>query len=204
MATRTKTRTALDRLRELEAAEAEAREKSRALASEHHEKVQEERALRDRRAKLVHREPGLVDHLDAPLDADGEVARIDKEVADLGDLHDLAARAKHARQLERRAREDVQRFIEAHFEQIVGELVPEAEEVAKTANERLADAAEALGSYIAFCQRVMAYLGTVRRDTRLVTGFDPAADRKRALDRWADLPAPLPSPRAETPRMVTR
>ncbi len=86
-------KTALDRLTELEAAEAQARDEASALATEHHRKATKAQELLKRRANLVHREPGLVDHRGAPLDPDGEVAGIDVEVEALGDLSDLGARS---------------------------------------------------------------------------------------------------------------
>jgi hypothetical protein len=48
--------------------------------------------LFSRRQHLIHRSPGLVDHLGNPLEPDNAIADLDREITKLGDLVELGAR----------------------------------------------------------------------------------------------------------------
>lgn len=104
----TKTKTKNDALAE-ESRRGDAWHKAAAEASrlgfEFGAKVREARALQDERQRLIHRDPGLVNHLHEPVKTtDNPVAKVDAAIADLGDIDDLGRQVEHARRLEAKPR----------------------------------------------------------------------------------------------------
>jgi hypothetical protein len=97
MTTATKTRkTALADLEALEAGWAQAKAARSALGGELKHKREAQAGLFSRRQQLIKRAPGLVDHLDNPLEPDKVIADLDREITKLGNLTELDARYAHA------------------------------------------------------------------------------------------------------------
>src|SRR5687768_15244492 len=118
----TKTQPKTDILAELAKVEkrwAEAAAEASRLGTEHHTKVTRFRELQDERRRLIYREPGLVDHLGAPLGADNPIGKIDQEIARLGDLEDSQAKRQHAEELERVAKQDAYAYFAENFSAIM-------------------------------------------------------------------------------------
>ena len=186
-----KTASALEQVHEREAAWKAAQDEATTQGRAAADAVERSRALHDERRRLVHREPGLVDHLNQPLDKDGPIAALDKEIGELGDLAERQARYDHSRRLTDRAKQSWQDYVAGHLPEIVDELRPEAEAVTETTNGLIAAAHRGAAEYLGFVRRVEGYVGAAKRDTRSVPGLDAASELVRFLEGWQLVP-PLP------------
>jgi hypothetical protein len=195
MTTATKTRPTTDvlaALAEREQVWADAKAEASRLGSEFGVKSREAEALRDQRRRLIHDEPGLVDHTGQPAAGkDNPVKRIDSELAALGDLPDLAAQVQHARQLEERAKQATNDYVAAHLDEILSALGPEANAAVAEVARCMADLAAAAGSYLGMARRVDGLRGTDRQRQHLRV---PAIDVGSDLLNFSKDAAPPPSP----------
>lgn len=92
MTTATKT-SPLAELEQLEAAQAEADRAATEAEEEYGRVVQRARELVEQRQNAATRDPELVDHQGKPTSKTNAIAKIDTEIADLGDWNDLGRRA---------------------------------------------------------------------------------------------------------------
>ncbi len=194
MTAATKTKTSpLARLEQLEAEQARAAAEHSELSREQHRVFTRARELSDQRRRETHRDPTLVDAHGSPVDPGGVIATIDKELESLGDLHDLAARVTHAREVERKRQGDVQAFIEEHAEELLEELVPVGEEHIAAVAERVAALVEEAERYLGFTQRITGLTHAAQRlDSRSTSrSTDSVANLLRTLEGWRGL---LPNP----------
>jgi hypothetical protein len=191
-ATKTKAPSVGDGLAEREQKLTEARAKASALATEHDTKMRQAQALADERRRLVYREPGLVDHLSAPLGPDNPVGEVDKQIAVLGDLQDLALQVEHARQIERSAKQSWDDYVAAHYTELLKASREEAEVVAAEANEAARAFAGALNRYLEFHSRIAGFTHPVSGiDTHVVPGLEAAVDLRQVAES-VDLKPPIP------------
>jgi hypothetical protein len=173
---------------------AKAKEAERTAAHEHGGTLARAKALSDERRKLIFREPGLVDHQGQPNPEvkDNRIVAIDRELAELGDLEDLAAKAAHARALERRAEQSWRDFACSHYWELIEASQPEAETVAAEANKAARAFTSKLEEYLGFHSRMVGLTTTMPGlDTRVVPGLDAAADLLRIAQKVALAP-PIP------------
>jgi hypothetical protein len=173
---------------------AEAKQAERVAAHEHGGKLARAKALTDERRQLAFREPGLVDHRGQPNPEveDIRIVAIDRELAELGDLEDLAAKAAHARALEQRAKQSWVDFVCSHYWEIIEASQPEAEAVAEQANEAARAFGSALQTYLEFHGRMVGFTTTMPGlDVRVVPGLDAAAELRRIVEK-VDLAPPIP------------
>lgn len=192
MTTATRPKDVLAELKAVEKRWTEAAAEASRIGTEHHTKVTRFRALHDERHRLIHRDPRLVDHLDAPVGPDNPVGKIDQELAKVGDLGDSEAKRNHADELERVAKQDAHAFLAENFWPLMEALRPEAERMAATVHQRIEAVAEAVESYLAFVQRVQAYTVPIQGvTTHLIPGLDESSALKRTLGEWT-LPVPIP------------
>ena len=155
----------------------EARDEASALATEHSGKLRQARALDDGRRQLIHRDPELVDHLGAPVGPDNPVGEIDKQVAALGDLNDLARRVEHSRQIERSAKQSWDDFVASHYSELLKANREEAEVVAAEANEGARVFAGTLRKYLEFHSRIAGFTHPVAGiTTHVVPGLEAAVN----------------------------
>ncbi len=178
MTAATKTKTSpLARLEQLEAEQARAAAEHSELSREQARVFARARELSDQRRRETHRDPTLVDAHGSPVDSGGVIAAIDKELESLGDLHDLAARVTHAREVERKRQGDVRAFIDEHAEELLEELVPVGEEHVAAVAERVSGAGR--GS------RALPRVHTAhnRPDSRR-SATRPSFDQPRRPTRW--------------------
>lgn len=181
----------LAELEQLEAAWADAERHARAASVEHNKTLTNARELADQRQRAAHRDPTLVNHRGEPAESGNSIAKLDAQLGELGDLEELAARARHAGEVAAKSKADTLAFIGPRFEDIVEALQPEAEarrDAVHVAATALADAAE---GYLGFAQRVDALRAS---DRRLARTRVPAIEAGSALvrqarrDRDGDLP----------------
>lgn len=197
MTTATKARpkaSALADLEQLESDWAEAKRTRSELGAELKAKHEEQRALFDRRQHLIHREPGLVDHLGNPLEADNVIAAIDSQLGKLGDLDDLNARYAHAQRLEEAAKQATHAHVAEHFDRIVDELRPQAEAAVAEVQAKAAALAEAADAYLGFARRVDGLRAADRQRHQVrVPAIDAGSELVRLTAGYRDASLPLPT-----------
>jgi hypothetical protein len=195
LTTATKTRPkadALAALAEREQAWADAKGEADRLGSEFDQKFRQAEALGDERRRLIHHEPGLVDHHGNPVADDNAAAAIDRQLTALGDLADLHAQADHARKLEERAKQAATDYTCAQLDALLAELQPQAEATATEVARCMAELAEASTAYLNMARRVDGLRGTDRNRHHLrVPAIDTGSD---LLNLSRDFePPPLPT-----------
>ena len=193
MTTATKPRTdVLAGLAEREEAWGEAKAEAGQLSTEFTAKLNQARALTDRRHQLITREPGLVDHQLNPLPGkDNPVAAIDAELTALGDVVDLQARMDHARKLEERAKQAAQDFTSAHLDEILAALEPQAEATAAEVVRCMAALHDAADAYLNMARRVDGLKAADRnRQHNRVVAIDTASDLVRLSRDYGTPPLP--------------
>ena len=167
------------------------------LASELGAKSREAEALLTERGRLVHRDPGLVDHQGNPNPdvKDNPVAKVDGQLGKLGklgDLQDLRARMDHARKLEESAKQATHDYTASHLDEILAALGPQAEATVAEITRCMGELAEASRAYLGLAQRVNSLKGTVRERQHLrVPALDVGSDLLRQAS--GDQPPPLPT-----------
>jgi hypothetical protein len=195
MTTATKPKTdVLAGLAEREEAWADAKAEASQLGSELGLKTRDGEGLVDQRRRLVHHEPGLVDHQGNPNPAvkDNPVAAVDEQLTALGDLVDLRARVEHARALEERAKQSAHDFTASHFDEILGELEPQAEALVGDIVGCMAALADASNAYLNMARRVDGLKGTDRqRQHQRVPAIDTGSDLVNLSHDFE--PPPLPT-----------
>lgn len=190
-ATKTKSDDPLVELQRLEDASGKVKGLADRLSRDHYSKLLRHRDLQDERRRLIHREPGLVDHTSAPIDEENAIASLDREIAGLGDLDDLGAQKDHAGLLAVRANETVRAYVKENYASVIRDLRGQGEARAAAANAGASVAREEAMAYVNFCNRVANLVHIVGGDTRSVPGMDAAHELAKANDGW-DLPLPLP------------
>lgn len=179
-------------LQELERLWDKATQDAKRLGTEHNEKVNTYRSLSDERRRLLHRDPGLADHLGQPTHADNDVGQIDKAIADLGDIDELGAKVAHARRLAEKAKQDAMAHIQANFSEIVEQFRPQAEAAVEGVRARADELAQAIETYLNAFRRSVGLTEPIQGlDGRHVPGVDHAAAIQRTV---ADLDLPVPVP----------
>lgn len=190
----TKTKSPTDELVGLEAVHAEALTEANRLDSEVQAASSRLRELAAEREDRTGREPRLVDHQSAPVDPDNEIGRIDREIADVGDITDLAGRARHAGAITDQAWRDVEAFMDGHRDQLLAEHALVAERARDAAEAGMRAAVAGIDNYIDVVHRTVGLLrGDRKLDGRNVPGLDRAGELKRALE-YPELPVPMPDP----------
>jgi hypothetical protein len=135
-----------------------------------------------------------VDHLSQPLQPDNPVGQIDKQIAKLADLADLAARVEHARRLEAKAKGEWQEYVAAHFAAIVEALDPDAQAIAAAIQEKAAALAEEADAYLGLAKRVDGLRSADRRLQQVrVPAIDAGAELVRLTAGYRDVALPLPT-----------
>jgi hypothetical protein len=149
-------------------------------------------ALLDERRRLAFNDKTLVDHRGYPTDVpDNPVKAIDAKLQDF-DLEDDQLRYRHAKALEAQRMDEVHRFIEPVFWELVEHLQPEAESVVERVKTAMAEAHEAVEAWFAVYRRVIGLTHPVHGvDGRDVPGADHASALAKAV-RDVELPVPLP------------
>ncbi len=193
MTTKTKP-SATDELQQLRQLWADAKAAADDLGRDFTTRRNQAQDLAEDRQHHIRREPGLVDHVGAPVDAGNEIAKIDAELEKVGDLVDLHARFDHARALEARAKEKVDAYIEAHYSQLVDDLRPRAETAAVSVRTKADELLDEVGRYLAVHGEAVALTVPLRTiDGRNVPGVNIASELRRILEPL-ELPVPLPDP----------
>ncbi len=195
-ATATKPKPKSTALQELEALEAEHRtalDQANVAGRQFAEKLKAAQDLQRQRQHLIHREPGLVDHDHFPLDhiSDNPVAKVDEQIAELGDLEDLRRKADHTRAIADRHRQDVDAHVAGNYAAILEDLRPEAEAVAIDVRDAIEATRVSAERYIEFVNRVVGLDSATPGINKRVPGHDAIGELKRVLRNW-DLPVPLP------------
>ena len=152
------------------------------------------RQLTDERVELVNRQPELVDHRHAPVDEANAVADVDRRLAELGDLGDLAARVEHARRLEQSARQRFEDLVRNNRDELHASRVPEGEALVdayREAGATLVAVAEQLLGFAQRSQEIEAICGFARE--RRVP-IDEASRRLREAREIAASTPPVPLP----------
>jgi hypothetical protein len=194
MTTKTKAPSAADELDTLEQGWADAKAEADNLGRDFHDRRARAQDLLELRRHRIHRDPGLVDHRNQPVDPDGEIAQIDRDVAALGDLVDLHAQFDHARTLEESAKRACYSHIETHFDDLVEALRPRAEAAVASVRDKADEMLEAIGEYRAVHGRAVWFTEPIRSlDGRNVPGINTVSNLMRTLET-IDLPTPLPNP----------
>jgi hypothetical protein len=190
MTTATPTRRKADPLTELhrrEQAIEKARKQDRRDGRDLANKVQRSRELHDERRRLIHREPGLVDHLGNPVDKKNPIAEIDREIASLGDLTEAQAKYEHAKALLVRAEQSLRDYVAAHIEAILDGTRPESQTITDELNAAIANAREKADAYLGHVQRCeqLTTLGNDGLNPRTIRGLEDIAACRRDLERWS-------------------
>lgn len=195
IATRTKPRLtpakALAEFKRREESWGEAEQAHRDVSRLFADKVARSRQLHEERRKLIHRNPQLVDHLDAPIGESNPIHPIDRELEQVGDLGEFQAKVAHAQRLATSAKQAAADFIAAHYPLVIEGRRQEAEHVAATVNERVAEARAAAADYLELVKSLTGWTVLAQRNPREVPHLDAAVALGRALDGW-ELPPPLP------------
>jgi len=182
----------LAELKQLEAAWADAERHARAASVEHYSTLNRARELVDERQRVAHRDPTLVDHQGNPAEPGNPIAKLDAQLGELGDLEELAARARHAAEVAAKCKADAYAFIGPNFERIVEALHDEAvarRAAVQAAATALADEAEA---YLGFAQRVDALRASDRRLARTrVPAIEAGSELVRVANGYRDSSLPL-------------
>jgi hypothetical protein len=170
----------------------EARAEASALATEHTAKLRQARALDDGRRQLIRRDPELVDHLNVSVGPDNPVGEIDKQIAALGDLGDLARRVEHASRIERSAKQSWDDFVASHYSELLDLHRAQAAAVADEANEAARAFTDKLREYLEFHSRIAGYTVPVSGiTTHVVPGLEAAVSLLRVAES-VDLKPPNP------------
>lgn len=189
-ATKTKPPDVLAELAKLETAHAERARTASSLGTKHGLAVKRAEALHDARRRLVHRQPGLVDHTGLPLEKGNPVAKIDAELVALGDLDDLLRQRDHCRRLEEVARLDCKEFRASNFEAVLAAYEPAAEAAREKVQSSIAATITAAGDYRGMVDKCAALVAANPNvDARGVVALDPISDLIRSL-RGRELPLP--------------
>jgi hypothetical protein len=192
MPTATRTRDALGELEHLEAEWQRATATASNLASDHGRKLRLAGELTDKRRQLVHRSPELDNHTGAAADPKNEAGQIDREIAKLGDLNDLAAQVSQARRLEEAAKLATYDYIATNFGAVVEGFRPTAEAASLAVGAKAEELRVLLESYIRAAQRSIGLTAPVQGvDGRCVPGLNEAAALMRAV---TDVRLPVPVP----------
>ena len=189
---------ALTELKQLEAAEQEAREHAGQLSRDLSESrrrltgFMDTRGAVDELRRLEVRDPDQFDDNGAPKKGT-EAASLAQEIAKLGDeIQRLTPQVDQARRREDAAKLAREEFTREHVRAIVEAHRPEAEARQAAIQEKLDEDAAFWDDHIGFIQTLQSIIGTVptQRAVR-VPGLEVAAERKRDAER---LEFPLPFP----------
>ncbi len=173
MTTATKTKAKPDVLAELErldTALAEAEQAAKEAGEEHDRVIRRARELVEQRQHEIALDPELVDHRGHPVAANNAVAKIDKQLGEVGDIDDLTRRRDHARSIAEKKRQAVHRHVAQNLDAILEGLTPEAEDVAAAVQSAAAGLADAAAGYMAFARRIAGLRAASPRFTRLRSG----------------------------------
>lgn len=163
---------------------------SRTFAEKHAKAL----ALLDQARAAAHRDPELIDHQGNPVDPKNEVGKLHGEIAKLGDLADLQARAEHARKIEEKAKREAHAFIAENYDAIVEALEPEAETIKRAVQERAQALAEVADSYLGMVQRVQGFQAADRTLSSIrVPGLEDASNLVRIAQGFRDTELPNPA-----------
>lgn len=184
--------TTWDELLQLEEQVAKARTEADEAGRRLKRNTDEVTALLDERRRLAFHDKTLVDHRGNPSDVpDNPIKAIDAKLQEY-DLEDDQLRYRHAKGVEAQRMDEVHRFIEPVFWELVDHMKPEAEAVVERVKTAMAEAHEAVEAWFAVYRRAVGLTHPVHGvDGRDVPGADHASALAKAV-RDVELPAPLP------------
>jgi hypothetical protein len=169
-------------------------EEAHRLAAEYGEARRRILGLLERKQRLIHNQPELVDHQGNPVSKDNEVSKLNAEIlaADEeigGGLNQLELRLDHARKLEERAKGAAEAFARSHLDLIVEARQAEGEADRERAEAKLAEAREEAHRYLDAARRTEGIRALAGATDRKAPAFDAGSELVRALELWQGLPS---------------
>lgn len=181
-----------EQLIELEGHVAKAREEANWAGHQLKRSTDEANALLDQRRRLAYSDKTLVDHRGHASDVpDNPIKAIDKKLQAY-DIEDDQLRYRHAKEVEAQRMDEVHRFIEPVFWELVENLRPEAESVVERVKTAMGEAHAAVEEWVGVYRRVVGLTHPVQGvDGRDIPGIEHASALAKAV-REVELPVPLP------------